>query len=151
MSKESKQKSFSSWYERNKDDLKKKRAEKYRTDSAYRQAALDRAAKQRASAPRQASERDQRFRLIGGVKVEVFRIGQVAKEISKDEQTIRLWESRGIIPKPSAPGSHRYYTAKQVGLLRELSALLGDHRYDAADVRESLSEMSKKIYQYWRS
>lgn len=151
MTTETKQKAFSSWYERNKESLKEKRAKKYREDPEYRQAALDRAAKQRAAAPRQPADRDQRFRVIDGIQVEVFRIGQVAEMIGRDEQTIRLWESRAVIPKPSAPGRHRYYTAAQVGLLRELCELLGDHRYDAVAIREALAEMSKKVYQNWRS
>lgn len=151
MTTETKQKAFSSWYERNKESLKEKRAKKYREDPEYRQAALDRAAKQRASSPRQDVDKDQRFRSIDGKQVEVFRIGKVAEMIGKDEQTIRLWESRGVIPKPSAPGKHRYYTATQVGLLQELCDTIGDSRYDAAASRDALAEKSKKVYMHWRS
>lgn len=149
MTTEPKNKAFASWYERNKEALKKKRAEKYRNDPEYRKAALERAAQQRAKTPRQPSERDQRFRLIGGVKVEVFRIGQVAKEISKDEQTIRLWESKGIIPRPTASGSHRYYTATQVGLMQQLSDLLEDQRYDAPGLKDAVAAMTQKIKENW--
>lgn len=151
MTTETKQQAFQSWYERNKESMRQKRAEKYRNDPEYRQAALDRAAKQRASTPRTAAEKGQRFRVIDGKSVEVFRIGAVAEMIGKDEQTIRLWESRGVIPAPSAPGKHRYYTATQVSLLKGLCSVLGDNRYDAATCRDALADKSKEVYVNWRS
>lgn len=149
MATDNRRQSFSKWYDGNKDKLSQKRATKYKTDPAYRQAALDRSAKQRKENPRPKQTVEQHFREINGQTVEVFRIGTVASQIGRDEQTIRLWEERGLIPKPTAPGKHRYYTRQQVSLMRELAETIGFSRYDAVIRRAATEAKSQHIHSQW--
>lgn len=150
MSAEKRKASFGQWYEANKEKLAQKRAEKYRTDPDYRAKALERAARQRSDNPRQRRDTDSSVRVINGELREVFRIGTVAEAIGRDEQTIRLWEERAIIPKPSAPGKHRYYTSHQISLLQMLCGVLGTHRYDSVQIRAALEQQKTVIFSQWK-
>lgn len=150
MTTENRRASFSTWYEANKEKLAQKRAEKYRTDPEYRAKALERAARQRSDNPRPKRESESSVRVINGVQREVFRIGSVAQIIGRDEQTIRLWEDRGVIPKPTAPGKHRYYTSHQISLLQMLCGVLGNHRYDSAQIRAALEQQKQIIFSHWK-
>lgn len=151
MNAEARKASFSKWYANNKEKLAKARSDKYHSDPEYRQKALESAARYREKASRDTEAVEpQHFRDIDGVRREVFRIGAVAALIGRDEQTIRLWESRGVIPKPSAPGIHRYYTEHQVSLLKGLCAELGSNRYDAPSVQEGLDRQRSIIFSNWK-
>lgn len=149
MTTQEKRSPFSKWYESNKEKLAQKRAAKYKADPDYRQKALERSAKQRANNPRPKVTDERHFREINGQQVEVFRIGVVAARIGRDEQTIRLWEDKELIPKPTAPGKHRYYTQHQVALMRELAETIGFSRYDAVIRRAAITEKSQFIHSQW--
>ena len=47
------------------------------------------------------------------------RIGDVAKELKVSVQSIRVWENKGLIPKPNrTPLGHRQYTDQDLQTLR---------------------------------
>ena len=71
--------------------------------------------------------------VINGERRIMFTIGQVCKALNKQPVTIRMWEHKGWIPKPSfrtpapngtqipnkATKGHRLYTAEQLDILLE--------------------------------
>jgi len=116
--------SFKSWYSKNKGALSKKRKARYAQDKEYRDAIINHQREYREANPPPSRAGRARFKEIGGKEVEVVRIGKVAASIGRSDQTIRDWELGGIIPEPSIIGSHRYYTLKQVALLKELADLI---------------------------
>lgn len=76
---------------------------------------------------------------VGGVPTEFFGTGQLALALRRKPVTIRAWESKGVIPKPTfrLPSEHpkgvrRLYTRAQVeGILRiaeEEGLMNGDNR-----------------------
>lgn len=142
-------KSFSKWYETNKDGFNVRRKQKYHSDPEYREKVIQRQREARKKNPRPSTASDKHYRTINGDQVEVFRIGHVVEAISRSEKTIRTWESEGLIPAPSIEGKHRYYTQEQVSLLKEFSELMEQVRYDKALREFAIQKKSGEIHEKW--
>jgi DNA-binding transcriptional MerR regulator len=69
------------------------------------------------------------FREFKGKRIEVFRVGEVAKMIGANASVIRRYERQGAIPMPSFPGEHRLYAKHQVGLISEICNFKRNTRY----------------------
>jgi len=146
------------YYEKNKNELSAKRKAAYRADPERRAKAQLRQARVRREAKERRSDAGEEliYRTIDGVKVQVFRIGAVAKKIGKSVETIRKWESTGIIPLPlpvdrDVSATHRYYTQHQVDLLAKLSAEADKYRYARGTSirRDTVNKMSQYIAENW--
>lgn len=141
--------SFNKWYAEHGTAYNTARKNRYHTDPEYRERVLERQRRQRQSRPVAQEEHRPQFRTVGGVEVEVFRIGQVVAQVGRSEKTIRNWEASGWIPKPTVEGSHRYYTGNQVALIGELSALLNEVRYARALRDSMIQQKSLEIAKRW--
>lgn len=98
--------------------------------------------------------------VINGEKLVLYTIGQVCKALAKSAVTIRMWESKGWIPKPSfrtppptgsqipnkALKGRRLYTQQQLDTLIDAVALfnIADHR------RGDWEGFKKHIQENWK-
>jgi DNA-binding transcriptional MerR regulator len=74
-----------------------------------------------------------------------YRMGEVSKSLSIPPPTIRFWENSFPELKPSrSSGGHRYYTQKQVELLRYVKKLLYDEGYTIDGANKRISDEKNK-------
>lgn len=142
-------KSFKDWYQENKETISSRRKKLYREDPEHREAVKLRQAEYRKTHPPLSRAGRSKFKIINGIKVEVFRIGETSQRVGRDEQTIRGWEDRGLIPAPTAPGVHRNYTEKQIALMKELADLIDNSRYDKEGLQVAIAAKSIEIKSNW--
>lgn len=148
--KEEKKAKFREWYATNKAVVNAKRQKKYEEDEAYRLSTLARAAAWREQNPAASRAGASRFKVVKGKEVEAFRITEVGKMIGRSDQTIRDWEARGLIPRPTIESAHRYYTKHQVKLLQELCDIAEVVRGETREVSgEAIASKSKAIHKLW--
>jgi len=100
------------WYEKNKSELSEKRKRRYKEDLEYREAVKKRAAHRRkAGGP---VEGQSKYFSVKGSRVIGYNIRHVANKAGVSIPAIVANEIRGTIPRPTLPGTHRFYTKKQV-------------------------------------
>lgn len=121
----------SRYYAKNKERIRKERAERYKTDPEYREsirrAALERKKKQslkkKAAAGGKVPKRGPiqptvHTVQVGDRTVEVmmYSTGQLARRLGRKNQTIRLWEKKDILPQAMyrSQSGDRLYTELQV-------------------------------------
>ncbi len=125
------------YYLRHKDRIKKQRDARYQHDEEYKQGILRRRAKQRefekkerrrakekALPKNQRGPKRMRVTLPDGTKhiTGMFTLGQAAYLIGVSGQTIRKWESQGVLPPTTyrTTGKHRLYTVHQVEVIQRV-------------------------------
>lgn len=140
--------SYHLWYLKNKKKLSEKRKKAYRTDEAVREKAKDQQRRYRAANPRLGRQPEQ-FKEINGIPTQVVRIGGLCGAIGKCVETVRKWEQLGHIPAHTIPQKHRYYTLAQVALVRELSQLIDEVRYNRALRAYALGKKVAEIKAKW--
>lgn len=140
---------FKGWYEKNKVVFNEARKARYRKDKNLRESILQRQREYRAKHPRVSDGTSINTKEVNGRQQEVKRIGGVAKEIGRIDQVIRLWEVRGIIPKPTVKGVHRYYTLNQISLLKELVSVMDEVRYKPSIRQKAISKKSNEVFERW--
>lgn len=142
-------KDYKDWYQENKAALSAKRKERYNSDPEYRQAIIDRQRAQRASNPARKSD-GVIFKLVGGVDRRVYRIGDMSEMAGVPLDTLRSWERKGIMPKPSVGGVHRYYTQSQIELVALIATTLKEVRYKPAPIRkQATTTVVTKVAALW--
>lgn len=140
--------SFSKWYEKNKKEFNRKRRENYRKDEDARLAIVERQREYRRNNP--TPRRDVPLtKEVSGREQAVMRIGVVAKEVGRTDQVLRMWEKKGIIPKPSVTSTHRYYTLRQVELLKGLAEVMDEVRYKPAIRADAIEKKSNEVFGLW--
>jgi len=142
------QTAYRKWYKAHRLEFNKARKERYEKDEEARKAIVERQRQYRLEKPRTPAD-GKHYRKVKGKEVQVFRIGVVSEMIGRDEQAIRIWEKAGRIPKPSIPGTHRYYTMGQVKLLTEWVELIDLVRYDHKVRVLALPKKSEEIKALW--
>lgn len=141
---------FKKWYSTNKESLSDTRKARYKNDAAYREEVLERQRKYREDHPTPSRAGESRIKTVNGKKVEVFRITEAGTMIGRCDQTLRDWEAKGIIPKPTVQSAHRYYTKFQVTLLKELADLIDVVRYEGElIVQTAIKNKSIEIHSKW--
>ena len=79
-------------------------------------------------------------------------IGEVAKEISTNPHTLRFWEKEFKQIKPmTLTGNRRYYSKKDIDILRIIYELLKKRGYTIAGVKKLLNESSLKLDENFNS
>lgn len=135
---------FKEWYEENGDSHNEKRKRRYETDPEYRNAIIERqrAYRQRTSVRRvrpPLTKVDDK-----GVEHLVYRVGLASQMVGRSPQTLKKWERKGYIPKPSIKTIHRYYTAKQVELM------IKNADFISSGDEPLIRAVRMKINQQWR-
>jgi len=113
------------WYNTNKDIYNKKRRLKYHSDSVYRAKIIakrmERVVSTKNSNPQKV------YRQVQGQVVRVYRITEAAKLVGVMDHTLRGWEKRGFIPKPTIKARQRMYTLSQVSLIKKVAFWINKH------------------------
>lgn len=141
---------FGRWYERNGGKLNEKRKNRYDSDPEYRARQIENARKNRANRASKVKEASAPvYKLIGGEKVVVYRIGDLAERAGVTPQTIRKYESTGVIPEPTVGSSHRYYTANQVNLVCSMVQALAGLPLHSKERAEVMAAKVNEIHNKW--
>lgn len=144
------------FYQRRKDAFNQRRRDLYDADEGRRERlradARDAMARARRAAGVKVIIADGVARWNG---VTVMSAVKVAEILKRHVKTIRSWGSVGLLPAPIVPGSWRYYTDAQIGLISELSDFMGANRYQVLhpqsnpDVMGALDELTARIEDHW--
>lgn len=119
---------YDEWYDKNKDDVAKRRKERYENDPEYQQTVLKRSADYRKR-QREVSQvrvpRHQRPRMfkLNGSEVALYSIGAFAAYINRSVQSINHWETNGLLPRtPYRQGERgfRFYSAEMMEVVRRI-------------------------------
>lgn len=112
--------STAQWYAKHKTEHNEKRRTAYANTPVLRKEARERAAQYRQSRRDGKTVERSLVRVVNGSAVRVYTTGEVADHLGCSAQMIRNWESRGWIPAPVLPDSHRLYFKHQVEMIRRL-------------------------------
>jgi hypothetical protein len=140
---------FKRWYEENKTSISERRKRIYQADPELRAEIRAKQREYRQKHPPESRAGAPRYKEVNGRSVQVFRIGEAAALVGRDEQTLRIWEERGVIPRVTVPGVHRNYTVTQVNLMKELVEVIDKHRYERETLQVETQSKSDEIYQKW--
>jgi hypothetical protein len=156
---------FAKYYEENREAVLDKKKERYKNDPEYRNKI-----KEASKARRQALAEEKKrlgiprkkkgdsplwFRIQVGneeVPVRMYTVGQLAKRLGRKPQTIRVWESNGLIPEAMYRNTakDRLYTELQIKLI--LAAYdLAEEMYGVQKVSNRIGEtnFSKNVWAIW--
>lgn len=153
-----------SYYEKNKERLAKRKADRYKNDPEYRAKIIAARARQRerekvARKKRRdkrvevpfAERNGKRMRVADSVGemvvVKMFRSSQFAFRVAVTVQTLRKWEKEGVLPKPTyrSQGNHRLYTQWQVLAVADVV----DKWRSASDIWRLTDEFVKDLHDEW--
>jgi DNA-binding XRE family transcriptional regulator len=130
--KELRNKRYREYYSKNSGVINSRRKKRYREDPEYRKKAIKSATNWFKNNKKAKSKGSTRTVLIKSgqlsedptgsvsVTIPVFRVHEVAKLVGISSQTLRSWERKEWVPKPSIKGIHRVYTMDQVKLILHL-------------------------------
>ncbi len=149
MADEKKKWDYSEYYDRNRNDINRKRRERYAKDQAYRDKVVKSAVEAKS---KKVEERGGKVvREYEGQEVLGYRIGTAAQMLGKSVPTLRFWESEGLIPKPIFEGFQRVYTVFQVTLMQNLVLRLNEaEEKGLEEVRKVKEEQQGHIHQHWK-
>ena len=141
---------YSKWYGEHKEERNERRRARYAADVDVRTRERERVRKYRANQTN-PDEVGCIFRERDGVRIEVFRVGDVAQQIGAHASVIRRYEKAGLIPKPTFPGEHRLYTKGQVELISEICDWRRNTRYSWRRPQKAEQEKALvvKIKEMW--
>jgi len=133
---------FKDWYGRNREDISRRRRERYVSDSEYRKKIKDRSS--RASHGRRMGRRVRCFHGPHG-DVCLISIRCFADMIGRGIQTIRRWHRSGALPPTPfiTDTGIAYYTP---AMAKVVVGVLG-----AAEYRQSHEEFRRKVEDGWRA
>lgn len=115
-----------SYYERNKEKIKRKVKSRYKNDDLFRKEHIERVARYKK---RKAEERKEerknaiverkvwrKVSLKGTIRL-CCRVGYLSKCLGRTTQTVRLWEKMNYLPKSIRIKNHRYYLKEHFELI----------------------------------
>ena len=142
--------SYRRWYDNNRADYNEKRRQRYREDQEYRERQIECSLQTRRDSDGTPSSRPV-VKLVGGVEVKVWRIGQLSHKVKRSPQILRQWEKRGWLPRGGAGGNtHRYYTQDQVRLVKRLVRVADKYRYAAPGrLAEEMDKAAAVVFAQW--
>jgi hypothetical protein len=135
---ESERFSWSKWYRDNKERLSEKKAHRYQTDEAYRNAAI---ARSRARRKTPVTE------ITDGHTVS---FSGAAKELGLTPRKLHAWRKQNLFPEPFQRDNRLWFTPDQVNQLKKLQAFFDAHGDTLTDVKKSaLEDVTNLIYANW--
>lgn len=137
---------FKAWYEQNKERVSKKRRALYANDSARREQAVTYQRDYRKNKERASKKGTPHFRKVGAQLLQVVRITQAALTAGCSIEFIRKYEASGVIPPSAADSPQRYYTLRQIRLIRDFFQIMKELKYvKSADLKEAALASQKQI------
>ena len=117
------------WYEKNKEEVSKKRKAKYATDAAYREKQIE------------ASRRYRRGERTPATPPNApFPLAEAAKRAGIGYSTLRWWREHKLFPEPVHYKGGLWFTEHQLPLLTKLRDLFRKHRMTAGKIKQKLLE-----------
>jgi hypothetical protein len=135
---------FKDWYERNKEDLNRRRREKYHTNPDYRKTQIQNAKKRYSEDQSRSVVADRRV-LRNDDGQRFWSIGVLSETINRTIQTIRGYHRNDFIPSPTHYDSRgwRLYTSHQINLLQRVFRDFDERRL------KNLSDVRRELYANW--
>lgn len=129
------------YYRENKEEILRKRREKYHSDQEYRRRVLDRAKKYHKKHRIRRSFPPGIYVSHGGEKY--FRASFIARMLNKHIQTLYYYKRQGVLPATgySTAGGRELYSKKQAKTLRRV--------FRAHVASDSLKAVAERIKQEW--
>lgn len=143
-----KREAYNKWYKKNKSNFNAKRKQRYAKDKGYRVKAIQQAREHRELNPKPLAS-GELFRVIDGVEVRVYRIGEASEMVGRSIQVLRKWEKEGLVPESTGEGTHRVYTMKQIELLRSLANVINKYRYQRNLLPKQTDIASNHVIDHW--
>jgi len=154
------------YYERNKERIQARKKKRYHNDAGVKEAYITRAVerKRRLSKEKAALKRMGKLPLKREwaeynvqhngrwFVVEMTTAGILARMFSRSIQTLRIWESRCILPKCvwRSPASDRLYTRLQVeGLMKIYKDQIRKYGKHIVNTRIGSTEFSSRAHELW--
>jgi DNA-binding transcriptional MerR regulator len=116
----------SNYYAKNKERILEKQKRKYNADPEYREMQKERtvASRKKKQLARKLQKEEDRidkktwykFRFANDEVYECCRVGHLAKLLSRQVQTIKLWEKEGF-PETVRKSGQRYYTRENINVI----------------------------------
>lgn len=130
--------SWDAWYAKNKSRLSEKRARRYREDTAYREAALERSRKQRET--KKVTVKDDNW----------VSFNDAAVGLGITVWVLREWRRKDYFPEPARRQGRLWFTPPQVQLLQRLHEFFVAHGVRVTEAnRQALEEVVSLIYANW--
>ena len=144
------------YWEKNGEEIKKERRERYHTDPEYREKAKERAREYRRQQREAQGIKDDVVK-IGKVEVPGIPSQDIYDDLGIDSLTVKKWQKRGFCPPALRSRPVRLYTQFQVDLLDELNTFLRSHDGtlkgpagpDKDAVKQELDMLVSKIHSEW--
>jgi len=131
------------YYLDHKDEINRRKRERYKKDKEYRHAALRRAKSQ--TLIKKVQRIAERSTVKHGKYIEqVYTLAELCKAINRSKDVIFRWRKSGVMPKPTHyRGSKGVYSTSQLAYMKIFC-----ERIDAGDplTYQSFSEMLKKVW-----
>lgn len=142
---------FKGWYAKNRDQLNERRRQRYANDPARREQAVKYQCGYRQGKSRPSTKGSPHFRTISGKLREVFRISEAAEQAGCSVEFIRKYELLKVIPKPLVPSTQRYYTQKQVALIKDFFDVMAQlkHNKDPGLKALALQQQTQVFQSNW--
>lgn len=149
-------------YKKNREEILEKRRKKYREDAEYRERILKSVSdRSKVCVQRRVNKAQEplAFQIQVNekvVEVNMYTLTQLAAALGKSVNTLRAWETRGILPKAlyrGIKGTHgfRLYPEFQFHLILEAYALtIRDESKYMVDRRIASSSFPERLKEIWR-
>jgi len=131
---------FKEWYQKNRDELARRRKERYHSDPVYR-------------AQVKARSEDYRKR-VRDAKPEFpgMTIAQVCEHLGVSDWTLNKWRNLGYYPEPIKYNGKPSFTQRQVALLASIKRFFKRYpRRSAALHRAELEQLTADVAHKWQS
>jgi len=140
------QEKFQRWYKKNRQSRNEARRRRYEEDKAFRLAERERV---RAYKEKKAPKGPRNtFRDLDGKDVIVVRIGKAAEIAGTTPDTLRHYESEGLVPIPTWDDEpQRLYTKAQCKLMKKMVDLRRKTR--AASTHPTVQKLITEIFDHW--
>lgn len=137
---------FQEWYAEHGEGHNAKRRDRYANDPEYRKQKREEAKK--AMAAKRKRDREGRPAKQPGLS-----LAEVAARLGRTPGTIRSWEAKGYIPKPTlASKTGRRYYAKQVAQIERIGRFLAQYKsYEIAkpEIAAKLGRLVASVAERW--
>ena len=129
---------WDAWYAKNKARLSEKRARRYREDSAYREAALERSRQQRES------------KKVPVTSIYTVSFNDAAQELGVTVWVLREWRRKNYFPEPQHRDGRLWFSPDQVQLLQRVKQFFLQHGARLAEAnRGALEDLTGFVYSNW--
>lgn len=133
---------FKDWISKpgNREQLNKRRRERFKKDPAYRKRVLKSSKRWRVKDAQRKKKKPTKIK---------FTIGEAATKLSCDQKTIRNLERLDLIPSSADGRTHRRYTKQQIALMSTLIAYRKRVHYRDPKYQPHLEKLSSEAHAQW--